>query len=236
MKQIKAILIDDERLARAEIRRLLRKYPDIVIVAEAENTDEAAGLIREHRPDLLLLDIQMPGKSGFELLEMLDRAPEVVFITAYDQHAVKAFEAEALDYLVKPVRDERFTRMMERVRNKLSGVPAAYPQQLFLKNGNRCKFVRLDSIFLIESVENYARLYFGDQTMYIKRSLNKLEESLDNRLFFRINRTQIVNLHFIGQVHPLPKGKLHLGLTTGQLLEVSERQSVKFKTFYKLGS
>lgn len=233
MKKISVILIDDERLAREEIRRMLLNYPDIEVVAESENAITAIKLIGQYQPDLILLDIQMPGKSGFDLLEMLDDVPEVVFITAFDTYALKAFEANALDYLVKPVRAERFSRVIEKIRNKLNAAPAPGQRQLFVKDGNQCHFIRLGEVFLIESMENYARLYFGDKTTYLKRSLNQLEEQLDAGQFFRINRSQIINTHFIGEVHQLPKGKLHIKLTTGQLLEVSDRQSVKFKTLNK---
>ena len=234
MKKIKVILIDDERLARAELNRALINYPNLEIVAEAGNAEEAAALIEKHHPELIFLDIQMPGKSGFDLLEMLDHVPEVVFVTAFDQYAVKAFEANALDYLVKPVRDERFAKVIEKIRSKLNSAPSPAGRQLFVKDGNKCHFIKLADVFLIESMDNYARIYFQDQTTYLKRSLNQLEESLDAGMFFRINRSQIINLNYIQQVHQLPKGKLNITLKTGLLLEVSDRQSVKFKTLNRL--
>jgi two-component system LytT family response regulator len=234
MKKIKVILIDDERLARAELNRALINYPDLEVIAEAGNAEEAAELIKKHRPELLFLDIQMPGISGFELLELLDQVPEVVFVTAFDQYAVKAFEANALDYLVKPVRDERFAKVIEKTRSKLNAAPSPAGRQLFVKDGNKCHFIKLADVFLVESMDNYARIYFQDQTTYLKRSLNQLEESLDGGMFFRINRSQIINLNFIQQVHQLPRGKLNISLKTGLLLEVSDRQSVKFKTLNRL--
>jgi two-component system LytT family response regulator len=234
MKKIKVILIDDERLARAELNRALINYPDLEVIAEAGNAEEAAELIKKHRPELLFLDIQMPGISGFELLELLDQVPEVVFVTAFDQYAVKAFEANALDYLVKPVRDERFAKVIEKIRSRLNAAPSPAGRQLFVKDGNKCHFIKLADVFLVESMDNYARIYFQDQTTYLKRSLNHLEESLDGGMFFRINRSQIINLNFIQQVHQLPKGKLNITLKTGLLLEVSDRQSVKFKTLNRL--
>jgi len=230
MKKIKVIIIDDERLAREELKRTIANYPDIEVIAEARNTGEAAMLIKKHQPDLIFLDIQLPEKSGFDLLEMLDNVPEVVFVTAFDQYAVKAFETDALDYLVKPVRDERFAKVIEKIRNKLNAAPLPAEKQLFVKDGNQCHFIRLNDLFLIESMDNYARLYFGDKKTYLKRSLNQLEETLDSGMFFRINRSQIINKNFISQVHQLPKGKLNITLKTGLLLEVSDRQSVKFKT------
>jgi two-component system LytT family response regulator len=232
MKKIRVILIDDERLAREELRRMLDAYPDFEIVAEAANADEAAQLIEKHQPDLILLDIQMPGKSGFDLLEMLPQVPEVIFVTAYDQYAVKAFEADALDYVVKPVRAERFSKVIEKVRSKLSRTPSQ--QQLFVKDGNKCYFIRLDEISLIESMENYARLYFRDITTYLKRSLNQLETELDPVMFFRINRSQIINTNFIKHIAQAENGRLDITLNDGKLLQVSERQSVKFKSNNRL--
>jgi len=233
MKKIRVILIDDERLAREEIRRMLDAYPDLEIIAETANAEDAVELIEKHHPDLLLLDIQMPGKSGFDLLEMLQQVPEVIFITAYDQYAVKAFEADALDYVVKPVRAERFSKVIEKVRNKLSRTPSPQ-QQLFVKDGNKCYFIRLGEIYLIESMENYARLYFRDTTTYLKRSLNQLEMEVDQAMFFRINRSQIINTNFIKHIEQAENGRLDITLHDGKLLQVSERQSVKFKANNRL--
>ena len=235
MKKIHVILIDDERLAREELRRMLEAYPDFEIVAEAANSDEAALLIAKHQPDLILLDIQMPGKSGFDLLEMLRQVPEVIFITAYDQYAVKAFETNALDYVLKPVRAERFLQLVEKVRNRLTKTPSLQ-QQLFVKDGNKCYFIRFDEIYLVESMENYARLHFRDTVTYIKRSLNQLEMALDPAMFFRINRSQIINTVFIKHIEQAENGRLNITLHDGKLLKVSDRQSVKFKATNRLRS
>jgi two-component system LytT family response regulator len=232
MKKIRVILIDDERLAREELRHMLEAYPDFEIVAEAANAEEAARLIEKYQPDLILLDIQMPGKSGFDLLEMLPQVPEVIFVTAFDQYAVKAFEADALDYVVKPVRAERLSKVIEKARNKLSRIP--FPQQLFVKDGNKCYFIRLDEICLIESMENYARLYFRDITTYLKRSLNQLETELEPGMFFRINRSQIINTNFIKHIEQAENGCLNITLHDGKIVQVSERQSVKFKSHNRL--
>jgi len=233
MKKIRVILIDDERLAREEIRRMLDAYPDLEIIAETANAEDAVELIEKHHPDLLLLDIQMPGKSGFDLLEMLQQVPEVIFVTAYDQYAVKAFEADALDYVVKPVRAERLSKVIEKARSKLSRTPSLQ-QQLFVKDGNKCYFIRLDEIYLIESMENYARLYFRDTTTYLKRSLNQLETELDPAVFFRINRSQIINTNFIKNIEQDENGRLNITLHDDKLLQVSDRQSVKFKANNRL--
>lgn len=227
MKKIKVIIVDDERLAREEVRTALSYYPDVEIVAEAVNADDAKLLIQKHQPQLVFLDVQMPEKSGFDLLEMLDMVPEVIFTTAFDQYAVKAFEADALDYLVKPIRDERFAKAMEKVRAKLN--TTTDNRQIFIKDGSKCYFLKTDEIHLVESMDNYAVLYFGDKKTFLKRSLNQMEERLDATTFFRVNRAQIINLAFIDQISHLPGGKLKISLKNGQVVEVSERQSVKFK-------
>ncbi len=234
MNKIKVIVIDDERSSREELKRAINKYPDLEITGEAKNTDEAKKLIEALKPDLIFLDIQMPEKSGFDLLESLVEVPEVIFTTAFDQYAVKAFEINALDYLMKPIREERFTRAVEKIREKVnmkpaSGIPAKPDRQIFIKDGEKCHFVWLNDIYLIESMDNYSRLYFENKKACLKRSLNQWEEILDPILFFRISRTQIINTQYIKQIHPVSKGKLQISLKTGELLDVSTRQSVKFK-------
>lgn len=232
MKKIKVIIVDDERLARDEIKQALLSYPEIEVLGEAGNADDARLLIEKNNPQLIFLDVQMPGASGFDLLEMLDNVPEVIFTIAFDQYAVKAFDTNALDYLVKPIREERFAKAMQKVKDRLSSAPVN--QQIFIKDGNKCYFVNPADIYLIESLDNYAVLYFGSNKAFLKRSLNQLEDKLDPAVFFRINRAQIINTAFIAQVNRLPGGKLNIKLKTGQLLEVSDRQSVKFKTLNRL--
>lgn len=237
MKTFKTIIIDDERLAREEVKRALKKYPEFIIVGEANNVDTALTLIDKEQPDIIFLDIHMPEKSGFDLLEELTTVPEVVFTTAYDQYAVKAFELNALDYLVKPLREERFAKTIEKVKVELSKkeemIKDVLPmhRKIFIKDGEQCYFIPLSEIHFIESLDNYARLYFGNQKAMIKRSLNLLEEKLDPTVFFRANRSQIINTQYIKEIHPHFNNKLHITLTTGETIEVSSRQSVKFKNW-----
>jgi two-component system LytT family response regulator len=240
MKTIKTIIIDDERLAREEVKRALEMHQEFKIIGEASHVDEAVTLIEELKPDVLFLDIHMPGKSGFDLLEELTILPEVVFTTAYDQYAVKAFELNALDYLVKPLRDERFSKTIEKVKvelakkEELKADVLPMHRKIFIKDGENCHFIPLSEIYFIESLENYARLYFGDKKAMIKRSLNLLEEKLDSTVFFRINRSQIINTQYIKEIHPYFNNKLQITLTTGETLEVSSRQSAKFKNWNSL--
>lgn len=230
MNRLKIMIIDDERLAREEIKQHLLSYPDFDIVGEAANADDAEKQINQLQPDLLFLDIQMPERSGLELLESLEDVPEVIFTTAYDQYAVKAFELNALDYLVKPIRRERFVQAIEKVHTRFSVKPGlAAERTIFIREGERCYFVKVKDIYLVESAGNYARLYVDGKKLYLKRSLNHLEKTLDQKLFFRISRTEIINTNYIKQIQPQAKGRLTVILQTGESLEVSTRQSAAFK-------
>ncbi|WP_208644787.1 LytR/AlgR family response regulator transcription factor [Mucilaginibacter kameinonensis] len=226
MKKIKVLIIDDERAARSEVRRLLAGYPDFEIMGEAANADDALPIIAQQNPDLLFLDIQMPEKSGFDLLESLEQVPSVIFTTAYDQYAVKAFEVSALDYLVKPIREERFEKAITQARQRLGKADSA--GQIFVKDRQQYHFIQWSSVHLIESMDNYARIFFGDKNVFLKSSLNQLEAKLSEAIFFRINRAQIINRQFI-QAMTTTDGRLKITLNNGTQLEVSERQSAKFR-------
>ena len=202
---MKALIIDDERLARVELRRLLSPFKEISIVGEAINADDAVAKINELTPDLIFLDIQMPGKNGFELLEELDSVPIVIFTTAYDEYALKAFEYNAMDYLLKPIEPKRLEETIKKIveRNrKVITQDSENPiltedDQVFVKDGERCWFVKLAAVRLFESEGNYVRLYFEENKPLILRTLNYLDERLDSRTFFRANRKHIINLKYI---------------------------------------
>ena len=234
MKTTRVIVIDDERSAREELKSALKGYAGFEVIGEAKNADEAKEQIIAKRPDLIFLDIQMPEKNGFELLESLDEVPIVIFTTAFNQYAVQAFEINALDYLMKPIREERFAKAIEKYRNSVNQKNAGdkvlpADRQIFIKDGEKCYFIRLSDIYMIESVDNYSRLYFEQKKVLMKRSLRQWGEMLDATQFFRISRTHIINTQYIQQVNSEAKGKLTIRLKTGELLEVSGRQSVKFK-------
>jgi two-component system, LytTR family, response regulator len=240
---IKAIIIDDERLARNELRKLLAEHPDIQIIDEASNAEEGVEKIEQHKPDLIFLDIQMPGKSGFELLEELEKAPHVIFTTAYDEFALKAFEVNALDYVLKPIEPKRLADAVHKFHDeveKTSSSPSGQrgtlteSDQVFVKDGERCWFVKLNEIRLFESVGNYAKVFFGNNKPLILKSLNALEERLDEKVFFRANRKHIINLRWIEKVEPYFNGGLLLELKGGEKIEVSRRQTVKFKEMMTL--
>tara|TARA_B110000046_G_scaffold96145_1_gene103764 strand:- start:229 stop:948 length:720 start_codon:yes stop_codon:yes gene_type:complete len=239
------MIIDDERLARQEIRNLLQNFSDIEIVAETGVVEEALDLIEKENPDLLLLDIQMPGKTGFELLEELDgRAPEVIFITAYDEYALKAFEVNALDYLMKPVEEDRLRESITKIKKRIaernesaestSNGKLDINDQVFLKDGDKCWFVELERVRLFESEGNYVRVYFMDQRPLILKSLNALMERLSEKNFFRASRKHIINLRWIEKVETWFNGGLLVILKDGTKVEVSRRQSVKLKEMMAL--
>jgi len=230
MKKLRVLIIDDERNAREEIKLLLKSYPDVEIIGEAKNADDAKEQIDIKHPDLLFLDIQMPEKTGFDLLESLDNVPQVIFTTAYDQYAVKAFEVSAIDYLMKPIREERFAKAMEQLKVKSA---SKNDERIFVKDRQQYHFISWNKVHLIESMDNYARLFFDDKNVFLKTSLNLLEQKLDEALFFRVNRAQIINLNYIDKIIPLPGGKLKVLLKTGDALEASDRQSVKLKKLVK---
>jgi two-component system LytT family response regulator len=226
-----ALIVDDERLARLELRRLLAAHPEVEVVGEARNGEEAAALIPKLQPDLLLLDIQMPGMTGFELLEALEDVPQVIFTTAYDEYAIKAFEVNALDYLLKPIAPARLAAALAKVR------PRQEPfrlEQVFVRDGDRCWIVRLPEIFLLESEGNYTRLHFGKERPLIRRSLNALEEQLDPAMFFRAGRKEIINLKWIEKVDIGAGGGLVVALRGGRTVELSRRQSARLREILSL--
>jgi len=239
---MKALIVDDERLARTELRRLLNPFKDITVVGEAVNAEDALSKITELNPDLIFLDIQMPGKNGFEMLEELDSVPTVVFTTAYDEYALKAFEYNAMDYLLKPIEPKRLEDTVKRLleKNKKEKIEAddspilTENDQVFVKDGDRCWFVKLSTVRLFESEGNYVRLYFEDNKPLILRTLNYLDERLDNKAFFRANRKHIVNLKWIENIEPWLNGGLLVKLKGGNTIEVSRRQAIKFKDMLSL--
>ncbi len=228
---MKALIVDDERLARVELRRLLAAHSEIEIVGEARDGNQAAEMVRKLSPDLLFLDIQMPGMTGFEVLESLDDVPQVIFTTAYDEYAIKAFEVNALDYLMKPIAPARLAASLARVR-PASGV--ARLEQVFVRDGERCWILRLPEIFLLESEGNYTRLNFGNERPLIRRSLNALERQLDPAVFFRADRKQILNLKWIEKVEVSVSGGLLVTLRGGRTVEMSRRQSARLREVLSL--
>lgn len=234
---MRGFIVDDEPPARREMRRLLAAFSWLEIVGEAGSAGEAQAPIEDLCPDLLFLDIQMPGGSGFDLLTRLEHVPQVIFTTAHDEHAVRAFEVNALDYLLKPIDPRRLAAALGKVKSTQSGTPAqARPalEQLFVRDGTRCWFVPMREVQLLTSEGNYVRLFWGKTRPLLARSLAAVEQRLDPTLFFRANRREIINLSYIGSVEPGLNGRLHAQLRDGPEVEISRRQARLFRELTSL--
>ena len=235
--KIRAVIVEDSRLARNELKELIKLHDDLELVGEAGNVDDGVELIQSESPDSLLLDINMPEKDGFDLLEMLDDVPITVFTTAYDEYAIKSFEYNALDYLLKPVSNKRFDMALEKVRSKMASKEESSStakkltgsSQIFIKDGESCWLVKISDISLFEIVGNYTRVFFEDKKPMLYKSLNQVEGKLPEESFFRANRQQIINTNYIENVVPWFNGKLKLTMKNGEEVEVSRRQSYIFK-------
>jgi two-component system LytT family response regulator len=223
---MKAIIVDDERIARQELRRLLLAHPEIEIAGEAQNGPEALELIPKLAPDVVFLDIQMPEMTGFELLTQLDEIPQIIFTTAYDQYAIRAFEVNALDYLLKPVAPARLAAAVAKLRPRK--IPPRL-EQVFVRDGERCWLVRVADIYLLESEGNYTRICFKSERPLIGKSLASLEARLDPSIFFRTSRARIVNLKWVEKVETAPAGNLEITLRSGQTVAASRRQSTALR-------
>lgn len=241
---LKVLIVDDERLARAEIRKMLEKMPNLNIVGESSHADEAIQMVEELQPDLVFLDIQMPGKTGFELLEELTFTPEIIFVTAYDEFAIKAFEVNAFDYILKPIEESRLVESVKRAETKLearkeeekisSDNTLGLKDQVFVKDGDNCWFVTLEDVSYFESIGNYVRIFFNGNKPLILRSLNSLEKRLDQKVFFRASRKNIINLRWVEKVESWYNGGLLVELKGGAKIEISRRQSAKLKEMMSL--
>ena len=239
MNKKKVIIIDDERLARVELKNVLAKFSNIEVIGEGANAEEGIQLVQDKRPDLIFLDIHMPEQSGFDMLEELDDPPAVIFVTAYDEYAIKAFEFNALDYILKPINETRLEEALQRALStkkeaeqtfeKISKSVLPFPDHLYLKDGDKSYFVKLSNIDLFSSFGNYVKVYFDDQSILVHRSLNQIEKRVPENVFFRTNRYSIVNIKQIQEVKQGLKSKLKFVLLNGQEIECSERKSGVFR-------
>lgn len=245
---MRALIVDDERLARAELRRLLTRHPSVEIVGEAANATDARRALFDLEPDLLFLDVQMPGETGFDLLTSLDAVPLVVFTTAYDEHALRAFEVNALDYLVKPIDPERLGRTVARIEavgdarddvddedvhvataDARRGATLTEQHRVFVTEGERAWLVRLADVRIFEAEHNRTRVHFAGETPLIQRTLGELEQKLDSRAFFRANRHQIINLRAVRSIHRWFGGRLMVNVEGGHEVTLSRRRSRLFR-------
>ncbi|MNK18844.1 Sensory transduction protein LytR [compost metagenome] len=238
MKKITAIIVEDSRLARNELKDLLKEIPEVEIIAEAENADVAFELISSQNPDLIFLDIQLPGKDGFQLLEMLENVPLVVFTTAFDEFAIKSFEYNTLDYLLKPINPKRLSQAVEKVKLKLAEKTEKQDKkldledQIFIKDGEKCWMVKISEIYLFEVEGNYTKVFFRNEKAVLTRSLNIIEKKLPQEKYFRANRNTIFNINYIQNIENWFSGNLMIKLPNDNQVEISRRQAVLFKEIY----
>jgi two-component system LytT family response regulator len=243
MTEIRALIVDDEVLARRGIRNQLKHAPDVVVIGEASNGREALAAIREKKPDLVFLDVQMPLLDGFGVIERLDQQlpPAIVFVTAFDEHAIRAFEVNALDYLLKPVDPRRFQKTLERVRSQLMSARTAgqdhrilallnelksrreYLQRIPLKQNGRISFLNVSDIEWINAQGNYVELHTRSAQHLLRDTMDGIESKLDPAKFVRLRRSIIARIDQIKSLHPLTKGEFEVILTRGQQLRSSRR-------------
>lgn len=247
MKTFTTILIDDERLAREELKSLLKDYLEIEIIGEAKNGEEGLQMVNEQQPDLIFLDINMPGMDGFEMIKQLDEIPRVIFVTAYDEYALKAFEVNALDYILKPVDPERLKEAIQKIVNNEDDFVSTKQEvisrkdrilsindHVFIKDGEKCWFIELNKIRMLESDGNYVKVFFDNYRPLILRSLNSFEDRLDPEYFFRANRKYIINLKWVSSIENWFNGGLQVELREGEKVEISRRQAIRFKEMMSL--
>ena len=247
--QLKVLVVDDEPLAREGMKLLLGRQPQVGSVSEARNGREAVGLIREQKPDLVFLDVQMPRTDGFAVVHTIgaERMPPVIFVTAHDQYAIRAFEIAALDYLLKPVTEERFSVAFNRALNRVRGVShedatrqvltmldavAKPPRQLerfAVRSGERTIFVPVDEVDWIEAFQNYVRLHAGAATYLLHVPMNTIEGVLDSNRFLRIHRSHIVNVRRIAQLWSMAHGQYAVELKSGQRLQSGRTYSERIR-------
>jgi len=233
---MRVVVVEDSRLARSGLVRMLAAHPGVEVVGEADHPDTALPLIQATRPDVLFLDIQMAGADAFDLLAQLDEHPRIVFTTAHAEYAVRSFEFDTVDYLLKPVSHERLAQAIRKLESR-DGAAQAQEQKaplddksrIFIKDGERCHMVPLASIRCFESCKNHVQVYFGQQHAYVKKSLNSVEERLPRSMFFRVSRQHIVNLAAIVSIEEAIGAGYLVTLDNGKKLEISRRHAAELK-------
>lgn len=235
---INAVIVEDSELARLELTNLLRAHPDIKIIAEADDVESAIACIKTHSPDLVFMDIDLPGGNAFDVLAELDLVPPIIFTTAFDKFALDAFEFNTIDYLLKPIKKDRLDKALAKLIAKEQAVQSerllSTQSHFFVKDGEKCWLIKVKDVRYIEAVGNYSRIYFSNHSPMHYSSLQKIQDRLDPTLFFRINRQQLVNLHYVTAIDPWVSGGFNLTLSCGKTLEVSRRQASQFKQMMSL--
>lgn len=247
---IRAIIVDDEDLARQILREYLRSEPDVPIVAECANGFDAVKAVAEHKPDLLFLDVQMPKLDGFEVLELIGSDVAVVFVTAYDQYAMKAFDAAAVDYLLKPFDLKRFRTALQRVRRRLgeraanpnpadlktaAQPPGQHAERIVVKDGVRVHIIPVTQLEYAEAQDDYVALHSGGKRYLKQQTISSLEASLDSMRFVRVHRSYIVNLERVAKIEPYTKDTRLAVLTGGSQVPVSRAGYLRLKELMDMG-
>lgn len=238
---MKAIVVEDSRLAREGLIRMLKDFPAIEVIGQADHPATALVLIQELHPDVLFLDIHMPGESGFDLLEKLNYTPSIIFTTAYSEYAIRSFDYNTADYLLKPISQERLTLAISKLAERHDGCDADKDEvqakkdildinsKIFVKDGERCFLIGLDTIQYIESSKNYVQIFFDNKKAYVKKSLNNIEERLPKKHFFRASRQHIVNLQAIRKIEESMSDGYKITMADGKVVEISRRNATALK-------
>ena len=248
---MKAIVVEDSRLAREGLVRMLKDYPELTVVGQADHAGSALTLVNETHPDVIFLDIHMPGGTGFDLLEKLSYLPQIIFTTAYSEHAIRSFDFNTIDYLLKPISKERLTIAVNKLlartnsnnndtdtedetqsdndKNQTVKDPLEGHSKLLVKDGDHCFLIRLDTIRYIESQKNYVQLFFEDNKAFVKKSLNSIEARLPKSIFFRANRQYVVNLQEIRRIEESISDGFVVTMSDGKELEISRRNAIELK-------
>ena len=234
---IDAVIIEDSELARFELEHQLKAHPQVRLVGQAADVDSGVALIEREEPGLVFLDVDLPGGSAFDLVAKLERVPQIIFTTAYQQFALQAFDVSTtIDYLLKPIEADRLARAISKLNLEPDRVTAARlpDAPIYVKDGERCWLVKPRDIRLIEAVGNYSRLYFGTHSPMVYRALGAVEAQLNPAMFFRASRSHLVNLGYVEQIAPWRNGGLQLSLKGGTEVEVSRRQSLRLREMLSL--
>lgn len=248
---MKAIVVEDSRLAREGLVRMLKDYPELTVVGQADHAGSALTLVNETHPDVIFLDIHMPGGTGFDLLEKLSYLPQIIFTTAYSEHAIRSFDFNTIDYLLKPISKERLTIAVNKLlartntnnndtdtedetpsdndKNQTVKDPLEGHSKLLVKDGDHCFLIRLDTIRYIESQKNYVQLFFENNKAFVKKSLNSIEARLPKSIFFRANRQYVVNLQEIRRIEESISDGFIVTMSDGKELEISRRNAIELK-------
>lgn len=239
----KVIIIDDEPLARSVVREYLQKHPELEIIQECGDGFDGVKAIQQHQPDLVFLDIQMPKITGFEMLELIEQPPSVIFATAFDEYAIKAFESHAVDYLLKPFNQERFDKAITRWKEKeaakaenhtpeLLETAALSPtqrQRIVVRNGSKIKIISVHDVFYLEAADDYVKIHTAEGYFLKNKTMNHFEQTLDEHLFVRSHRSYILNIQQITRIDPYEKDGHVAVLRSGAKVPVSRSGYGKLK-------